>query len=734
MRRETECVAGEESTDLERELLSAIVAGSEDAIISKTLDGVVTTWNPAAERLFGWTAEEMTGRSILRLIPLALQSEEQDILAKLRAGERIERYETTRVRSDGTHIDVSLTISPIRDAGGRIVGASKIVHDITERRRAAAALAALAEEGHALETISGVGWSVASELDLEVIAQRITDAATELSGASFGAFFYNITAEDGQGSYWLHATSGIPQANLADFPLLRTTDLFAPTFRGEGIIRSDDIRVDPRFGPKGLFDWVPVGNVPVTSYLAVPAVSRHAQIVGGLFLGHPDRAAFTHRAERRVTAIASQAAIAIENSRLILALKDREIRLSDLLCERERILLSERTARSEAERMGQLKDEFLATLSHELRTPLNAVQGWTQILLRGPRTEEQARALVVIDRNVRAQGQIIGDLLDMSRIVSGKILLEVQPLQLHQVVQSAVDTVRQTAEARKIRISMLLDTTIGLVRGDPGRLQQVLWNLLTNAVKFTPAGGHVHVVLERVGSQAEISVEDSGQGIREDFLPFIFDRFRQADASTTRRFGGLGLGLSIVRNLVELHGGTVRVKSMGENRGSIFIVTLPLSQVQLLPRTQQRPEEGGSTAALDTEALLRLEGVRILVVDDEQDGREVLVRMLGDNGAICLEAGNAGDALAKLNQQPVDILLSDIGMPETDGYELIARARALDGARSAPLPAVAITAYARREDREKSLLAGFNAHVSKPVEAGELIATVTSLLSLTRSA
>jgi PAS domain S-box-containing protein len=727
-------VAPAESADLGRALLSAIIAGSEDAIISKTLDGIVTTWNPAAERLFGWTAEEMTGRSILRLIPQPLQHEEQEILAKLRAGRRIERYETTRLRSDGSQIDVSLTISPIRDAGGSIIGASKIVHDISERRRAEAALAALADEGHALETISGVGWSVASELDLELIAQRITDAATELSGASFGAFFYNITGEDGQGSYWLHATSGIPQANLADFPLLRTTDLFAPTFRGEGNIRSDDIRVDARFGSNGLFDWMPIGNAPVASYLAVPAVSRNAQIVGGLFLGHPDRAAFSSRAERLVTAIASQAAIAIENSRLVLALKDREARLNQLLSERERILLSERTARSESERMGQLKDEFLATLSHELRTPLNAVQGWTQILLRGPRTEEQGKALLVIDRNVRAQSQIIGDLLDMSRIVSGKILLEVQPLQLHQVVQSAVDTVRQTAESRKVRLSMLLDSTIGMVRGDPGRLQQALWNLLTNALKFTPAGGRVHVVLERVGSHAEISVEDSGVGIREDFLPFIFDRFRQADASTTRRFGGLGLGLSIVRNLVELHGGTVRVKSEGENRGSTFIVTLPLSHVNTGQTTDFPARDEDPAANLESAELPRLDGARILVVDDEADGRQLLVRVLGDHGAICTEASNVPDALAILGQEPVDILLSDIGMPDADGYEFIARARALDGARTAPLPAVAITAYARREDRERSLLAGFNAHISKPVEAGELFATVAGLLRLTRQA
>jgi PAS domain S-box-containing protein len=730
----TERLAPErQSGNLDRALLTALVAGSEDAIISKTLDGIVTSWNPAAERLFGWTAEEMTGRSVLRLIPPPLQPEEEQILAKLRAGERIERYETTRLRSDGSQVDVSLTISPIRDAGGRIIGASKIVHDISERRRTEAALIALAEEGHALETLSQLGWSVASELDLGVIAQRITDAATELSGASFGAFFYNITAEDSQGSYWLHATTGIPHAKLADLPLLRTTDLFAPTFRGEGIIRSDDIRVDPRFANNGLVDWVPEGNVPIVSYLAVPAVSRNGEIVGGLFLGHPERAAFASRAERLVTAIASQAAIAIDTSRLVLALKDRETRLNLLLAERERIVLSERMCRGEAERLGQLKDEFLATLSHELRTPLNAVHGWTQILLRGPRTDDQNKALLVIDRNVRAQSQIIGDLLDMSRIISGKILLEVQAVQLHQVVQAAIDTVRQTAEARKIRISSLLDSTMGLVRGDPGRLQQVLWNLLTNAIKFTPAGGRVHVVLEKVGSQAEISVEDSGLGIRDDFLPFIFDRFRQADASTTRRFGGLGLGLSIVRNLVELHGGTVRVRSRGENLGSTFTVALPLSHVQP-GRATDGPAGAGSAAMPLDSALPTLDGARILVVDDESDGRQLLVRMLGDHGALCIEAVSAADALAKLAQEPVDILLSDIGMPDHDGYELIARARAMDASRDTPLPAVAITAYARREDRERALLSGFNAHVVKPIEPSELVATIDALLRLTRPA
>ncbi|MDQ2641888.1 MAG: ATP-binding protein [Pseudomonadota bacterium] len=713
------------AADIERALLAAIIAGSEDAIVSKSLQGVVTSWNAAAERLFGWTAEEMVGASILRVIPEALRHEEAAILAKVRGGERIERYETTRVRKDGTQFDVSLTISPIRDASGDIVGASKIAHDITERRRADAALVALAEEGHALETLRKVGRSVASEFDLNTIVQRVTDAATEISGATCGAFFEHLHGQT-EHPWRLYATSGAGHAECEGFP---TPADFPEGFRGDASVRSDDIRVDPRFA--GAAAATTSGGLSVCSYLAMPVTSKTGQLIGGLFLGHGERGRFNDRAERLVAGIASQAAIAIDNSRLVQALKERESTLSQLLSERERILQSERTARAEAERLGHLKDEFLATLSHELRTPLNAVQGWTHLLLRGPSTEQQKEALVVIDRNVRAQSRIIGDLLDMSRIISGKIALEVQALQLHQVIQAAVDTVRQTAEARSIRINTLLDTSIGFVRGDPNRLQQALWNLLTNAIKFTPAGGRIQVVLERVNSHVEISVEDTGIGIRQDFLPYIFDRFRQADSSTTRRFGGLGLGLSIVKNLVELHGGNVRVKSRGENQGSTFIVALPLPHVRPAPDRVALPEHDIDTA-LDTMELPRLDGARILVVDDEADGRTLLVRILADRGAECMAADGAEQALDLLKANHFDILLSDIGMPRTDGYELIRAVRQVDQQRQKALPAVAITAYARPEDRQRSLVAGYHAHLSKPIEARELVATVAGLLQLTR--
>jgi CheY-like chemotaxis protein len=341
------------------------------------------------------------------------------------------------------------------------------------------------------------------------------------------------------------------------------------------------------------------------------------------------------------------------------------------------------------------------------------------------------RGLETIDRNVRAQTQIVNDLLDMSRIIAGKIHLEVQTIHLHEVVNTAIEAVAPTAEAKRIRMHTLLDTGIGLVRGDPNRLQQVLWNLLSNAVKFTPAGGRVQVVLERVNSHVEIVIEDTGIGIRPDFLPYVFDRFRQGDPSTTRRYGGLGLGLSIVKNLVELHGGSVRVKSAGEGQGSTFVIALPVSHVGQEERERARPRASAADP-LDAIELPRLDGVTVLIVDDEPDGRALIARILEGRGAQTKCATSALEALQLLQQEKFSILLSDIGMPEMDGYELMRRARQLDASRPTPLPAIAVTAYARPEDRQRSLLAGYQMHLAKPIEARELIAGIASLIRLSR--
>jgi len=704
-------------------VLAAFIASSEDAVIQKTLDGIVTSWNPAAERIFGWSAAEMLGQSILKIIPRHLHHEESAILAKLRAGERLERYETTRCHKSGHAVDISLTVSPLRDADGNVSGAVKVAHDITARRLAEKNCQ---EEARALETLNRVGQVVAAQIDLERIMQIVTDAATEISGAEFGAFFYNETA-GGQESYWLYALSGAPREAFSQFPHPRATEVFAPTFRGEGNVRSDDITQDPRYGRMAPFHGMPPGHLPVRSYLAVPVVSGAGTVLGGLFFGHSRAGMFTSRSERNVSVLAAQASVAVDKARLFQQLKEREADLQRLAEEREQIIAAERNARSEAERLSHVKDEFLATLSHELRTPLNAIQGWNTILMSKPRSEDDLRALQTIDRNVRAQGRIIGDLLDMSRIISGKIHLDVQSLHLGEVIEAAVATVRQSANARSIRINTILDSSIGLVRGDPARLQQVLWNLLSNAVKFTPTGGRISVALERVNSHLEIVVEDSGVGIPPELLPHIFDRFRQGDSTTTRQHGGLGLGLSIVKSLVEQHGGSVRVKSPGPNQGSTFIVALPVAHVRA-----EQPEASGprrpAEAPLPAE-LPSLEAYSILVVDDEPDGATLLARILQDRGASVVTAGSGGEALAYAGQQRFDVILSDVGMPGIDGYELVQRLRRGNSPNSR-VPAIAVTAYARAEDRQRALLAGFQMHIAKPVEATELVAGVASLLQV----
>lgn len=395
------------------------------------------------------------------------------------------------------------------------------------------------------------------------------------------------------------------------------------------------------------------------------------------------------------------------------------------------LLESERAARSEAERTSQLKDEFLATLSHELRTPLNAILGWTQVLRGDPaNTEDMEAGLATIERNSRAQTQIIEDLLDMSKIISGKVRLDVQPLHLDQVVAAAVDTMRPAAAAKGIHLQSLIDPQARMVNGDPNRLQQVFWNLLSNAIKFTPKGGKVQVVLERVHSHLEIGIADTGEGISPEFLPYVFDRFRQQDASTTRKHGGLGLGLAIVKQLVELHGGNVRVESGGRGQGTTFCVMLPLSVLRPVPdpdHAERRHPQAGSASLSIPAQRLNLTGVKVLVVDDEADARGLVQRLLEDRGALVQSVGSAAEALRLLPVQRPDVLVSDIGMPGEDGYALIRQVRALPAEQGGNVPAVALTAYARSEDRLNVILAGFQMHLAKPVEAAELLALVASL-------
>jgi signal transduction histidine kinase/ActR/RegA family two-component response regulator len=388
---------------------------------------------------------------------------------------------------------------------------------------------------------------------------------------------------------------------------------------------------------------------------------------------------------------------------------------------REALLVSERAARAEAERATRLKDEFVATLSHELRTPLNAIVGWASILRSDRRTASVAQGMEVIERNAKAQAQMIEDLLDMSRIVSGKLRIDLQLIDPGAVLKAAVASIRPSADMKEIALHAAIEP-VGLVDSDAGRLQQIIWNLLTNAIKFTPRNGTVLVGLREIDGQVEIAVRDTGQGIRPEFLPYVFDRFRQADASTTRRHGGLGLGLSIVKSLVEMHKGTVEAHSDGEGLGATFTVRLPLAPQ---PGTLFKSERVGQAAELT------LQGLRVLIVDDEPDARALARRVLEERGAHVVTVASALEALAVVGGDTVpSVVVSDIGMPDQDGYDLIRKMRALPG-HAGKIPAVALTALARAEDRQRALLEGYQTHVSKPVDPAELIAVIANVTDLT---
>ena len=395
--------------------------------------------------------------------------------------------------------------------------------------------------------------------------------------------------------------------------------------------------------------------------------------------------------------------------------------------ERERLLMSEREARERAELETRMKDEFLATLSHELRTPLNAILGWANLLRETRDEREIAEGLEVIERNARAQTQIIEDLLDMSRIISGKVRLDVQRVDLLSVINSAVESVKPTAAAKEIRLTSALDPLAGPISGDPARLQQILWNLLTNALKFTQRGGRVHVILERVNSHLEISVSDNGHGIAPEFLPHVFDRFRQADASSTREHRGLGLGLAIVKNLAELHGGSVRAKSPGQEKGSTFTIALPMVTADIDPKRRHPRASTGESF----DGKLDLHDVRVLAVDDEADARHLIKRILAGCGARVETAESGSAALRALRKTKPQVLVMDIGMPQEDGYTAIKRIRELSSEEGGTVPAIALTAFARSEDRRRAILSGFQMHLAKPVEPAELIAMVASLAGRT---
>jgi signal transduction histidine kinase/response regulator RpfG family c-di-GMP phosphodiesterase len=485
--------------------------------------------------------------------------------------------------------------------------------------------------------------------------------------------------------------------------------------------------------------FLPAHGSSAHSFLGTPILSS-ATVYGWVYLTDKLGAdEFNEADERLAVTLATQVSIAYENATLYTEAQRHAAELQQEVAERKqaeeeraRMLIREQAARAEAEQANRTKDEFLATLSHELRTPLTAILGWSH-LLRTNRLDEGniARALETIERNARAQSQLIDDLLDVSRIITGKLRLELHPVDLLPIIEAAIDSMRPAAEAKTIRFDVALEREASKVSGDANRLQQVVWNLFSNAVKFTPDGGSVTVRLERTDSHARITVSDTGQGIEPQFLPFIFDRFRQADGSTTRKHGGLGLGLAIVRHLVELHGGTIKVHSEGKGRGATFTIELPLRigirKSEMEAEAQPAP---GEDAAQAFKLSPVLKGLRILVVDDEADSRELITAVLAQCGAQVKDCESASEALDALQAWGPDLLISDIGMPVEDGYSLIKKIRALEEQQHGRIPAVALTAYASPEDRTRALAAGFQMHLAKPLEPEELVTVIASVAGL----
>ena len=680
-------------------LVTGIVESSFDAIVTKDLNGVVTSWNEAAHRMFGYAADEMIGRPIRVLIPADRQVEEDDILARLHRGERIEHFETVRIAKDGRRLDISVTISPLRNAAGEIVGASKIARDITAIKAADAERVRLLEENSAITgALNDVGAIVASDLDREKVSQLVTDAAVALTTAHVGAFFYRIVGDSGE-AHFLHSVSGASPDAFAESAIARNARVFDTTFWRAAVVRRADITVDAPRGHQSPQQGIGPDRQPARSYLAVPVRGRSGDAIGGLFFWHADADHFTDSHERLAVGIASWASVALENARLYAIAREA----------------------------SRLKDDFLASLSHELRTPLNAILGYARMLRTGilP-ADRHERAIETIERNATSLTQIVEDVLDVSRIVSGKIRLNVQPVALPQVVQNAIDAVTPAAEARGVRIDSVLDPGAQPISGDPERLQQILWNLLSNAVKFTGRGGRIHVVLARVNSSVEISVSDTGVGISPEFLPHVFERFRQADSGIARERGGLGLGLSIARQLTEMHGGTIEVSSAGIGKGTTFRVRMPVMIVHALRQEADRVHPHAVPSARVIPAS-ELGGVHVLAVDDDGDALALVDEVLRAAGARVTMARSADEVLQHLNREVPHVLLADLGMPRVDGFQLIDRIRHHVNPAVRRIPSAALTAYARSEDRVRALRAGFQIHLAKPIDPAELVTTVAAL-------
>jgi len=670
---------------------AAVIEYSDDAIITKTLNGVISSWNPGAQRLFGYTAAEAIGKPVTMLIPDNHLDEEPGILARLRRGERIDHYETIRRRKDGELINVSLTVSPIKDGTGRIIGASKIARDITRQKRSEELIR---EQAHVLALLDTTGKTIASQLDLQNVLQTVTDTATQLTGAKFGAFFYNIISDQGE-AFLLYTLSGAPREAFEKFGLPRNTAIFNPTFTGKGVVRSPDITKDPRYGKMAPHHGMPKGHLPVRSYLAVPVISRSGDVMGGLFFGHPDPDRFTERAEQLVVGVAAQATVAMDNARLYEAAQ-REI------ASRER-------AEAALRETDQRKDEFLATLAHELRNPLAPIRQATIISMSPGASDEQKQwSHEVITRQVRHMSLLLDDLLDISRITRGMLELRTEMADLAEVVEAAIETSRPVIDAKLHSLQLDLPAEPTQFAADPLRLAQVVSNLLTNAAKYTDPRGTIQVRATADDRNVEISVTDSGVGLTQDALSAVFTMFSQVRSTQDRSEGGLGIGLALSKGVVELHGGTIEAHSAGPGKGSEFIVRLP-----------RRTVAGSLPATTTATAPAQTRKRRVLIADDNRDAADSISMLLQMAGHEVTVAYDGQQALENIETLRPEVALLDIGMPGLDGFEVARRVRLDIRIRNTLL--IAVTGWGQASDKARALAAGFDLHFTKPVEPATLI-------------
>jgi PAS domain S-box-containing protein len=640
------------------------------AIFMLDVNGYVLTWNAGAERIKGYSASDIIGQHFSKFYPQdAIDRRHPDY--ELSVATETGRFEEEgwRVRKDGSLFWANVVITALRDSQGVLRGFGKVTRDLTQRREHEQTLRQSEERFRLLvEGVNDYAIFMLNE-NGEVAtwnagAERIKGyTASEIIGKHFSQFYPEDAVKSGWPEHELHVAT--TQGRFAE----------------EGWrVRKD-----------GTHFW---------AHVTITALRDEDGRLRGF-------AKVTRDLTERMQAVSAH----------------------QRGTEHDEMLAAERAARLQAQRAVRMKDEFLGTLSHELRTPLQAILGWVQVLRSAPSplSEPDVRqAVAVIERNAKAQVTLIEDLLDLNRILAGQVRLDLQRVALVDVIGAAVDSAKPAAEAKGIRIEMILDARRGVVSGDAARLQQVVWNLLSNAVKFTRRDGKVQVLLERINSHVEITVSDTGVGIPEDFLPHVFDRFSQRDSGAGRRYGGLGLGLAITKQLVELHGGTVSAKSAGEGKGASFIVRIPLALVDDSAGGKRDPVD--AVEQIETAALPELKGAHILAVDDEADARELMRRALQTHGARVTTVDSAEQALAVLKTVTPDVLVSDIGMPEGDGYQLMRTIRAGEP-KGVHVPALALTAFARSEDRKRAMLAGFDAHLAKPFDLAEFLLVIARLVN-----